>query len=130
MHVLLLEPNTLLAKTYTEALQRAGHSVAHATGAQTAVDAADKQLPDIVILELQLPRHSGLEFLHEFRSYPEWQAVPVIVHSMLPPTHTAAVAENLQADLGVRAILYKPRTSLQRLLRAVREHAAAAPGQT
>jgi DNA-binding response OmpR family regulator len=126
MHVLLLEPNTLLAQAYTQALAHAGFSVAHATSAQIAVDAADKQLPDVVVLELQLPMHSGVEFLHEFRSYAEWQQVPVIVHSALPPAQVAAVAESLQRDLGVRAMLYKPRTSLQQLLRAVREQLAEA----
>jgi DNA-binding response OmpR family regulator len=125
MHVLLLEPNTLLAKTYTEAFRLAGHSVAHATGAQAAVDAADKQSPDVVVLELQLPAHSGLEFLHEFRSYPEWQDVPVVVHSLVSPVQTAVVEESLRRDLGVRAVLYKPRTSLRRLLGAVREAAVS-----
>jgi DNA-binding response OmpR family regulator len=122
MHVLLLEPNTLLAQTYRSALTHAGFSVAHALGAQGAVDAADKQLPDVVIVELQLPAHSGVEFLHEFRSYPEWQHVPVIVHSVLPPMQLAGAEESLRRDLGVRAILYKPRTSLEQLLRVVREH--------
>jgi len=121
MHVLLLEPNTLLAQTYTQALQQDGFSVAHAASAQTAVFAADKHQPDVVILELQLPEHSGLEFLHEFRSYPEWKDVPVIVHSMLPPTQTIQVEESLRRDLGVKALLYKPRTSLTQLLQTVRE---------
>jgi DNA-binding response OmpR family regulator len=123
MHVLLLEPNILLARTYTDALTHAGFSVAHAATAQTAIDAADKQHPDVVVVELQLPMHSGVEFLHEFRSYPEWQDVPVIVHSVLPPMQLTAVRSSLERDLGVRAILYKPRTSLQQLLRAVREQA-------
>jgi DNA-binding response OmpR family regulator len=121
MHVLLLEPNTLLAQTYTHALQQSGFTVSHAAGAQAAVFAADKQRPDVVILELQLPAHSGLEFLHEFRSYPEWQGVPVIVHSMLPPTQTLQVEESLRRDFGVKALLYKPRTSLTQLLKTVRE---------
>lgn len=69
MHVLLIEPNTLLAATYRQALQHAGHEVRHVTGAQAAVMAADGRTPDVVVLELQLPQHSGLEFLHEFRSY-------------------------------------------------------------
>lgn len=121
MHVLLLEPNSLLAQTYTRAFMHGGFTIAHAAGAQTAIDAADKQCPHIVVLELQLPAHSGIEFLHEFRSYPEWQQVPVVVHTLLPLSQTAGVAEGLRRDLGVRAILYKPRTSLQQLLSAVRE---------
>ncbi|HSX34149.1 MAG TPA: response regulator [Candidatus Saccharimonadales bacterium] len=128
MHVLLLEPNTLLATTYTQALQQDGCSVAHAASAQMAVFAADKQQPDVVVLELQLPSHSGLEFLHEFRSYTEWKDVPVIVHSMLPPTQTLLVEESLRRDLGVRTMLYKPRTTLAQLLRAVRELAPAPTG--
>jgi DNA-binding response OmpR family regulator len=121
MHVLLLEPNTLLARTYADALEHAGFSVAYAATAQSAIDAADKQCPGLVVVELQLPAHSGVEFLHEFRSYPEWQSVPVIVLSVLPPVQLAAVQGSLERDLGVRAILYKPRTSLAQLLRAVRE---------
>ena len=125
-NVLLIEPNTVLATMYTQALLHAGHSVAHATGAQSAVDAADRQLPDVVILELQLPNHSGIEFLHEFRSYAEWQTVPVIVNTALPPAHMARASEPLRRDLGVLEILYKPRTSLQDILRVAREYAATA----
>lgn len=122
--LLLIEPNTLLVRTYQETLCRAGFEVVCAAGAQMAIEAADLQTPDLVILELQLPEHSGLEFLHEFRSYAEWQRVPVIVHTMVSPSHLRAVEDALTSELGVRAILYKPRTHLDELVRAVREQLA------
>jgi len=125
-HILLIEPNTLLAQTYTEALQHAGHSVAHVNGAQTAVDAADMQAPDMVIIELQLPIHGGIEFLHEFRSYAEWSAIPVILNTTLTASQIAPVLDALHGDLGVREILYKPRTSLQDLVRVAREYVTPA----
>ena len=124
-HVLLLEPNTLLAKTYTQALKHAGYSVTHVTGAQAAVDAADKKTPDLVISELNLPQHSGIEFLHEFRSYTEWLNIPVILNTVLTAAQIAPVVEALQRDLGIREILYKPRTSLQDLVRVVRDYCAS-----
>lgn len=120
-HILLIEPNTLLAKTYTETLEHAGHSVAHANGAQAAVNAADSRQPDMVILELQLPQHSGIEFLHEFRSYGEWQHIPVVIHTMIPAASLADSAGVLRRDLGVRVILYKPQTTLHDLVRVARE---------
>jgi len=123
-NVLLIEPNTLLAKSYIQALQHAGHKVAHATGAQAAIDAADKQLPDVVIVEIQLPQHSGIEFLHEFRSYPEWINVPVVVNTATSPARMMLAKKPLQRDLGVVDILYKPRTTLQDLVRVAREHSA------
>jgi CheY-like chemotaxis protein len=121
-HVLLLEPNTVLAKAYTQALTHAGHSVAHVTGAQAAVDAADKQLPDVVITELQLPQHSGVEFLHEFRSYPEWLHIPVVINTGMSSMHILAAKGPLKRDLGVCEILYKPRATLQDIVRVARQY--------
>jgi CheY-like chemotaxis protein len=122
MHVLLVEPDKVQARTYVAALERVGHSIAHATGAQSAVQAADAQTPDIVVLELQLPGHNGVEFLYEFRSYPEWLRVPVLLHTFTPP-HELSFAATLQKELGVRRILYKPTTTLADLCAAVYETA-------
>ncbi len=123
--ILLIEPNTLLAKTYTQALTHAGHEVGHVTGAQAAIDAADKIQPDLVIVELQLARHGGIEFLHEFRSYAEWLSIPVVINTTLPPAKIMLAKKSLARDLGVREILYKPRTTLQDLIRVAREYSAA-----
>jgi CheY-like chemotaxis protein len=117
--VLLLEPNTLLATMYASALQSAGHDVMVAHTAQQAVHAADERAPQVVIIEMQLPRHNGIEFLHEFRSYSEWQDIPVIIQTLLPPVRMQAAAQVLQDDFGVRAVLYKPATSLADLCQAV-----------
>ncbi len=118
MHILLIEPDVLLAESYRRAFQAAGHSVVAARSAQTAVQAADEQQPDVVVLELQLPGHNGVEFLYEFRSYPEWLHIPVIVHSFTPSSEYASAA-TLERELGVRRCLYKPETSLADLCEAV-----------
>ena len=119
-HVLLLEPNTVLAATYQAALEHFGFTVTVASGAQAGIHAADAQQPDVIVLELQLPRHNGIEFLHELRSYPEWQYIPVVVHTSLPPAVTEARSETLRSSLGVEVILYKHATSLADLAAATR----------
>lgn len=118
-HVLLIEPNPILATTYRQALQHAGHTVAYALTAQRAIQEADARTPDVVVLELQLPVHGGVEFLHEFRSYYEWQHIPAILHTFTTLSSSAPVQEAMATDLGVCKVLYKPQTSLQQLIRAV-----------
>lgn len=76
MNVLLVEPDTKLAGMYKTALESAGHKVFWALDAQSAVHLADDSAPDLVVLEIQLTSHSGIEFLYEFRSYNEWQDIP------------------------------------------------------
>jgi len=125
-HIVLLEPNTLLAQTYTKALTNAGHFVTIVANAQRAIHEADKQPPQVVILELQLPGHNGIEFLHEFRSYPDWQQIPVIINTALPPARMQALAAALQSDFGIETILYKPATTLIELCQAVRRYTPGA----
>lgn len=119
MRVLLVEPDTILATTYKAWLERSGHTVAVAGSAQAAVHQADEAMPDVVVLELQLPRHNGVEFLYEFRSYNEWLHIPVIVHTFVPLGELNQV-QILTRELGVRQLLYKPQTSLRQLEAAVR----------
>ncbi|HEY5442044.1 MAG TPA: response regulator [Candidatus Saccharimonadales bacterium] len=117
--ILLIEPDRRLGETYTQALTADGHQVVTVPGAQAAITAADAARPDIVIIELQLVEHSGIEFLYEFRSYIDWQTIPVIIHSQVPPAEFSDSRQLLETELGVHTYLYKPRTSLRQLLAQV-----------
>jgi DNA-binding response OmpR family regulator len=119
MHILLIEPDAIQAKIYWQALVRDGHTVDHALTAQSAVHTADAHQPDLVVLELQLPQHNGVEFLYEFRSYAEWLAIPVLIHSFVPSAELAH-ASMFTRELGVARCLYKPETTLAGLCAAVK----------
>jgi CheY-like chemotaxis protein len=116
--ILMLEPDAVLAGIYRQAMENAGHTVRRSVSAQDGVFQVDERLPDVVIVELQLVAHSGIEFLYELRSYSEWQRLPVLVHSCIPPIEFEDSRELLRDMLHVRAYLYKPQTTLQTLLRA------------
>jgi DNA-binding response OmpR family regulator len=119
MHIILLEPDRMLAETYGKCFATDGHTVTPCASAQAAIMAADQQRPDVVVLELQLIEHSGIEFLYEFRSYIEWQSIPVLIHSHVPAHEFSANTTLLSEQLGVNQYLYKPHTNLELLLHAV-----------
>ena len=120
-HILIVEPDKLLARTYGAAFEHAGYTVTIAHGSQEAVLAADKRTPDLVVLELQLAGQDGIAFLHEFHSYAEWWSVPVVIQSSAAPAVVESVGTALKAELGVVAILYKTTTTLKQLLRVIRD---------
>jgi len=124
--ILLIEPDTVLSQIYKKALAHGGHKVIAANGAQAAVNVADSQQPDLIILELQLIEHNGIEFLYELRSYPDWQNIPVVINSFVPPTEFND-NDVFWHGLAIRAYLYKPQASLAKLLRTVRASLATAP---
>ena len=120
MHILLIEPDRILREQYEKALAEAGHTVDHAATAQAAVRAADAAVPDVVVLAMDMARHNGVEFLYEFKSYAEWQAVPVVL-LVARLNHELAGHDQLRNQLGVAAVLVKSELTLAALCSAVLE---------
>lgn len=96
----------------------AGHDLYFFADPQQAVTAADINKPDVVVLDLFLAGRSGVEFLYELRSYPDWQHLPVLVTGHLPAGQLGDYAEAL-TQLRVHKYLHKNSTSLQDLLAEV-----------
>jgi CheY-like chemotaxis protein len=91
-----------------------------------AVTSADINKPDIVVLDLFLAGRSGIEFLYELRSYPDWQQLPVLITGHLPSNEIAEYADALM-ELRVHKYLPKHTTSLQDLLVEVEQALQPAP---
>lgn len=126
MHILLIEPDTILAQLYIQAFENAEHSVSYVMSAESAIHIADRKKPDIVVLEMQLASHSGVAFLQEFRSYADWLPIPVILHTVVPPGELADFKTALQ-EMGVIEQLYKPRTTLRQLVSVLESSAVLIP---
>lgn len=122
-NILLLEPDNELANVYTRSLKNAGHTIHTAKSAQMAIQVVDAQTIDLVVMELQLVRHNGIEFLYELRSYSDWQELPIIIQSYQSPD----IMDNavLRNHIKISHYLYKPQTKNTDLLRAVQEVAVA-----
>ncbi|MBC7708338.1 response regulator [Polaromonas sp.] len=118
-HIILIEPDRVLAATYKQGLEASGNSVVMCASAQAAIFAADEKRPDVIVSELQLIGHSGIEFLYEFRSYTEWQTIPVLIHTQVPPAEFSNSWSLLRDELGIHEYMYKPLTSFQQLQRSI-----------
>lgn len=116
--IFLIEPDSYLAKKYREAFKFLGFSVNHFNSAEDAIAASAIYQPKLMILEIQLAGHNGIEFIQELRSYPELDNVPLIINTLIPESELKITAPQKQL-LGVSDYCYKPRTSIERLVRMV-----------
>lgn len=113
--ILIIDADTNLGSIYVKAFEQAGYRVARASGAQSAIAACEHEMPDVILLELQLQTHGGVEFLYELRSYPEWQGIPVVLNTLVPKQNLQKFESSL-AQLNVVGYAYKPDTSLNKLI--------------
>lgn len=118
-HVLLVEPDVSLAKAMGTFLSDCDFDVRICHTAQAAISQADSQPPEIVVLELSMPDHNGVEFLQEFRTYPDWIDIPVIIYSHVPLEDTGLTRVEWRKH-GVHEYLYKPTVSLVELTKILK----------
>jgi DNA-binding response OmpR family regulator len=74
--ILIVEDETMVADVVSRYLRRDGFQVVIATDGQAALDLAREQTPDLVLLDLMLPKIDGLEVCRRLRAT---SSVPIIV---------------------------------------------------
>jgi len=81
--LLLVEDSKLLRHVHQRALVRAGYSVVTACDGEEALRSVGEGLPDLILLDMLLPKLSGPEVLSALKNNPVTAQVPVIVLSGL-----------------------------------------------
>ncbi len=114
--VLLIEDDRELANALALRLQGAGLIVARAHDGPSGLEKFRLLQPDLIILDLRLPRMDGERFLQFLRLTPAHSSVPIIV---ITGTSDAALHEKVE-QWGVSKLLKKP-VSPKELLRAALE---------
>ena len=74
-HILIVDDDDLMRRSLAFNLEQAGYRVSTAANAEDALALADRDRPDLVLLDIGLPGMDGLEALHHFRERIE---MPVI----------------------------------------------------
>lgn len=81
--VLIVEDDTYLANAYRVKLTKAGFEVKNAFDGQEAIDILQTYTPDIILLDIVMPKKDGFTTLEEIKANEKWKNIPVILASNL-----------------------------------------------
>ena len=115
--ILVVEDETFLVKIYAVKLKKEGYDVTIATDGEEAVRQAAEVKPDLVLLDLILPKMNGFEALEKMRANPANKTTPVIVLSNLGQEEDIKRAE----ALGATDYLVKANFSIQDVIAKMKE---------
>ena len=76
---LLVDDDEVVRRSVRQALEPMGWQVAEAENGQVAVESLTAAPPDVIILDLMMPKMDGFEFLDELRGRPDWRDIPVVI---------------------------------------------------
>ena len=102
--ILIAEDNPRNMKLIRVTLRPHGYTILEATDGEMALEAAIEEKPDLVIMDMQLPKLSGLEVTRKLRRIPAFDRVPILAvtaYAMKGDSETFI-------DAGCDAYLAKP----------------------
>lgn len=121
--ILLVEDNENNRYLAEFLLKNAGHTVIHSPNGQAALADAVREMPDLIIMDIQMPEMDGYEAARHLRSLPELASVPVIAVT------SYAMAGDRERALasGFQGYLEKPinpETFVSEITRFLKPHSA------
>lgn len=81
--ILLAEDDLILAELYTDRLRQEGFTVVHASNGEEALQFVEEYHPNLIILDIMMPKMNGLDVLKALKEDPETNGTPVIIVTAL-----------------------------------------------
>ena len=81
MKILLVDDSRFLRKAGEQALRKAGYDVISASDGDEALKIAQEQIPNLILLDMMLPKLPGLEVLRALKQNAATKDIPVIIYS-------------------------------------------------
>lgn len=81
--ILIVEDEEFLARALKDNLETEGYGIDVAADSDAAMEKIGKSPPDLILLDLLMPKQSGFSVLEKVKKSEEWKLIPVIVLSNL-----------------------------------------------
>ncbi|HPY40169.1 MAG TPA: response regulator, partial [Thiolinea sp.] len=121
-HILVVDDSITVRKVTEKLLISENMLVGTAKDGLEALEMLDKFDPDLILMDIEMPRMDGFEVLETVRQNPDWNHVPIIMIS----SRTAEKHQQRAEQLGANSFLGKPYQN-QELMALIRRYLALNP---
>lgn len=115
--ILLVEDEQGLREIYGVRLYQEGYDIVTAANGEKALDVAKRELPQLIISDVMMPRITGFDMLDILRSTPETKDIKIIMMTALSSEDQRRRGEQLGAD----RYLVKSQVGIEDLVRTVHD---------
>ncbi len=114
--ILLVEDEPVLSNLLRQRLEKDGFKVMVAKDGEEALKVLKTAKPDLILLDVILPKLSGFELMEKLREEPEFQKAPIIIISNLGQESDMEKGQML----GAAEYLVKAKLSIEELVEKVK----------
>ncbi len=79
--ILIIDDEPSILELLTKTLLQKGFRVLRAADGRTGVEFATKYLPEVIILDFNMPEFSGTQIVEQLRAYPRTKNIPILINT-------------------------------------------------
>lgn len=114
--VLLVDDDEVLGQMYKSKLDSIGHNVDLAFDGEEALQRIEETLPDLIILDILMPKKNGFEVLEIIKAHPTFKDTPVVILTHLSEEEHKNHALEMGANDYIVKTLVGPEEVIQKIL--------------
>jgi len=116
-YALVIDDEEPARELLAQILEKEGWHVIQAEDGLSAMERMEKHRPDLILLDLMMPKMNGFEFVAELHKHDEWQSIPIVVITARDVT----IEDRVRLDGYVEKVLLKRALSEDALLAEIRD---------
>lgn len=121
MKVLIVDDEKGVLKMYSEFLKTEGIEPVLASDGNAAIKIASEQKPDVILLDIIMPRYNGLDVLKDLKADPGLKNIPVFLLTNLPEESSGDKAKELGSAGYLVKAEYEPKMVVDVLRGAIKK---------
>ena len=107
--ILIIEDDPLMSRMYQKIFSFEGYEVDIANNGMDGLEKVRSQKPDLILLDIMMPKMNGLEVLSKLKSDPETKSLPVVILTNLAGEKDAETAMSKGAVKYIVKSEYEPK---------------------
>jgi CheY-like chemotaxis protein len=124
--ILFIEDDPLIVKIYSTRLKADGHEVYSAENGEEGLKVAFEKKPDVIVLDVMMPKMDGYAVLEKLRADEFFKAKPVLMYSNLNNEDEIIRAK----QMGVTEFIVKANLSPTQMVVKIEQYVPSAPVTT
>ncbi|MBT3419365.1 MAG: response regulator [Candidatus Magasanikbacteria bacterium] len=122
IHILLVEDDVFLVNIYKTKFELEGFKITHAEDGEAGIAEAKKKNPDIILLDILMPKMDGFTALEKLKEDKKTAGIPVIMLTNLGQKDDVQKGLDLGADDYLIKAHFKPSDTVKKVLDVIEKH--------
>ena len=114
--IIIIDDDEVFSKTLADFLPRDRYESMHAKDGIDGLAMVETEKPDLIILDLLMPKMGGMQFLDELRKKKLPEEVPILISSQLSKIEDISKAIVAGMDVGVKGYVIKSSENLDMIV--------------